>query len=85
MLTTQLHFKALKNFHTLSNQVSGVNLRLTPSKCQREVCFTVVAKQNCEKTAGNLNFEYLIVKYVAMKVKTVKCGWLFEFWGFNLY
>ena len=68
MLTAQLHFKA-QNFHTLSNQVSGVNLRVTPSKYQREVCFTVVAKQNCEKAAGNLNFEYLIVKYVAIKVK----------------
>ena len=79
MLTAQLHFKAYKNFHTLSNQVSGVNLRVTPSKCQREVCFTVVANQNCEKATGNLNFEYLIVKYVEMKVKTVKCGCLFEF------
>ena len=37
------------------------------------------ANQNCEKAASNLNFEYLIVKYVAMKVKTVKCGCLFEF------
>ena len=79
MLTAQLHFKAQKNVHTLSNQVSGVNLRVTPSKYQREVCFTVVSKQNCEKAAGNLHFEYLIVKYVAMKVKTVKCGCLFEF------
>ena len=43
----------------MSNQVSGVNLRVTPSKYQREVCFTV---HNCEKAAGNLNFEYLIVK-----------------------
>ena len=81
MLRAQLHFKAQKNFHTLSNQVSGVhvNLRVTPSKYQREVCFTVVGNQNCEKAASNLNFEYLIVKYVAMEVKTVKCGCLFEF------
>ena len=79
MLTAQMHFKGQRNLHTLSNQVSGVNLRVTPSKYQREVCFTVVAKQNCEKAAGNLNFEYLIAKYVAMKVKTVKCGCLFEF------
>ena len=79
MLRAQLQFKAQKNFRTLSNQVSGVNLRVTPSKYQREVCFTVVANQNCEKAASNLNFEYLIVKYVGMKVKTVKCGCLFEF------
>ena len=74
MLRAQLQFKAQKNFPTLSNQVSGVNLRVTPSKYQREVCFTVVTN-----SASNLNFEYLIVTYVAMKVKTVKCGWLFEF------
>ena len=49
MLRAQLHFKAQNNVHTLSNQVSGVNLRVTPSKYQREVCLTVVAKQNFEK------------------------------------
>ena len=78
MLRVQLQFKAQKNFRTLSNQLSGVNLRVTPSKYQREVS-QLFANQNCEKAASNLNFEYLIVKYVAMKVKTVKCGWLFEF------
>ena len=76
MLRAQLQFKAQKNFRTLSNQVSGVNLRVTPSKYQREVS-QLFANQNCEKAASNLNFEYLIVKYVA--VKTVKCGCLFEF------
>ena len=59
--------------------MSGVNLRVTPSKYQREVVSQLFANKNCEKAASNLNFEYLIVKYVAMKVKTVKCGWLFEF------
>ena len=67
--------------------MSGVNLRVTPSKCQREVCLTVIAKQNCEKTDGNLNFEYLIVKCCneSELLWNVAAYLNFEYWGFNLY